>query len=177
MALFVGLMGANLSRVHEGNEESPYPGLADIPENCIAGIYNYLSPIDICTLARLNRVFKGAACCDSVWEQKLPVCYQELLSKLNISKPNSLSKKEIYALLCRPISLDNGTKEVWLDKATGGVCLSIAARAMTITGIDDHRYWRWIPCDESRKENGNVERVIANPTLQERGRNITVYGE
>jgi len=150
VVVFVGLMGANLSRVHEGNEERPYPGLADIPENCIAGIFKHLSPTDICKLARLNRAFKGAASCDYVWEQKLPVCYQELLSKLPISKPHSLSKKEIYALLCRPISLDNCTMEVWVDKATGGVCLSIPARAMAITGIDDHRYWRWIPCDESR---------------------------
>jgi len=108
VAAFVGLMGAKLSRIHENNEERPYPGLADIPENCIAGIFKHLSPVDICKLARLNRAFMGAASCDYVWEQKLPVCYQELLSKLPISKPQFLSRKEIYALLCRLISLDNG---------------------------------------------------------------------
>ncbi|XP_057838532.1 F-box protein PP2-A15 isoform X1 [Cryptomeria japonica] len=146
-------MGANLSRVYEGDDGRPpagYPGLADIPENCIAGIFRHLSPLDICKLARLNRAFKGAASSDLVWAEKLPVCYQDMLSKLPLSKGQFLPKKEIYALLCKPISLDNGTKEVWLDKATGGVCLAISARAMAITGIDDHRYWRWIPCEESR---------------------------
>ncbi|KAH9328333.1 hypothetical protein KI387_000441, partial [Taxus chinensis] len=145
-------MGANLSRVYEGDEgisPAAYPGLADIPENCIAGIFRHLSPLDICKLARLNRAFKGAASCDLVWAQKLPACYQEMLSKVPLAKGRFLMKKEIYALLCKPISLENGTKEVWLDKATGGVCLAISARAMSITGIDDHRYWRWIPCEES----------------------------
>eukprot|EP00252_Welwitschia_mirabilis_P001196 TRINITY_DN11104_c0_g1_i1.p1 TRINITY_DN11104_c0_g1~~TRINITY_DN11104_c0_g1_i1.p1 ORF type:complete len:184 (+),score=25.66 TRINITY_DN11104_c0_g1_i1:101-652(+) len=28
--------------------------------------------------------------------------------------------------------------------------MSVSARAMAITGIDDHRYWKWISCDESR---------------------------
>eukprot|EP01018_Ginkgo_biloba_P018037 Gb_39361 [translate_table: standard] len=146
-------MGANLSRVYEGEEESPltpHPGLADIPENCIACIFRHLSPLDICKLARLNRAFKGAASCDLVWSQKLPACYQEMLAESPIPRDRSLGKKEIYAHLCRPISLDDGTKEVWLDRATGGVCLSVSARSMAITGIDDHRYWRWIPCEESR---------------------------
>jgi len=74
------------------------------------------------------------------YAKKMLVCYQELLSKFPISKLLSLLKKEIYYFLCKPISLDNGTKEVWLDKATGGVYLSILARAMAITGIDDHWY-------------------------------------
>lgn len=146
----VGLMGGNLSRPYGGEGETPYPGLADIPESCVARIFEHLGPIDICKLAGLNWAFKGASSCDYVWEQKLPICYQEMLSKLFISEHHFLSKKQIYALLCHPISFDDATKEVWLDRATGGVCLSISARAMAITGIDDHRYWRWIPYDESR---------------------------
>uniref|UniRef100_A0A0C9RQU6 TSA: Wollemia nobilis Ref_Wollemi_Transcript_1320_1577 transcribed RNA sequence n=1 Tax=Wollemia nobilis TaxID=56998 RepID=A0A0C9RQU6_9CONI len=145
-------MGANLSRVCEGDEGrnpgAAYPGLADIPENCIAGIFRHLSPLDICKLARLSRAFKGAAACDLVWAQKLPVCYQEMLSIA--AAPKGLPKKEIYARLCKPIYLDDNSKEIWLDKATGGVCIAVSARAMTITGIDDHRYWRWIPSEESR---------------------------
>ena len=28
--------------------------------------------------------------------------------------------------------------------------MSISAKAMAITGIDDRRYWNWIPTEESR---------------------------
>lgn len=41
-------------------------------------------------------------------------------------------------------------QEVWLDRVTGKVCMSISAKAMTINGIDDRRYWNWIPTEESR---------------------------
>lgn len=43
-------------------------------------------------------------------------------------------------------------QEVWLDKRTGGVCFSISSKALTITGIDDRRYWNHIPTEESRWE-------------------------
>ena len=41
-------------------------------------------------------------------------------------------------------------QEFWVDKRTGGVCVSIGSKALTITGIDDRRYWNYIPTDESR---------------------------
>jgi hypothetical protein len=41
-------------------------------------------------------------------------------------------------------------QEAWLDRVTGRVCLAISARGMAITGIDDRRYWNWIPTEESR---------------------------
>lgn len=61
-----------------------------------------------------------------------------------------LTKKDIFARLSRPNTFDGGTKEIWLDKNTGGVCLSISSKAMSITGIEDRRYWNHIPSDESR---------------------------
>lgn len=30
--------------------------------------------------------------------------------------------------------------------------MSISARALSITGIEDRRYWNWIPTEESRFE-------------------------
>ncbi|KAI3473947.1 hypothetical protein Pfo_028521 [Paulownia fortunei] len=39
---------------------------------------------------------------------------------------------------------------VWVDRFTGRVCMSISAKAMAITGIEDRRYWNWIPTEESR---------------------------
>lgn len=41
-------------------------------------------------------------------------------------------------------------KEIWLDKNKGGICLSISSKALSITGIDDRRYWNFIAIDESR---------------------------
>ena len=41
-------------------------------------------------------------------------------------------------------------QKAWLDKRTGGVCLSISSRGLAITGIDDRRYWNYIPTEESR---------------------------
>jgi len=41
-------------------------------------------------------------------------------------------------------------QEFWLDKGGGGLCMSISSRALLITGIDDRRYWNFIPNDESR---------------------------
>lgn len=37
-----------------------------------------------------------------------------------------------------------------MDRFTGRVCMSISAKAMSITGIEDRRYWNWIPTEESR---------------------------
>ncbi|GKB23444.1 F-box protein PP2-A13-like protein [Tanacetum coccineum] len=42
-----------------------------------------------------------------------------------------------------------GAREFWVDKRTGGVCLSIGSKALSITGIDDQRYWNYIPTNES----------------------------
>ncbi|ERN19355.1 hypothetical protein AMTRI_Chr09g22720 [Amborella trichopoda] len=145
-------MGASLSRLTEGDEgpNSIRTGLGDIPESCVASVFMYLSPPEICKLARVNRAFRGAASADFVWESKLPSNYRELWQTLFSECPENLTKQEIYALLCRPVPFDGGSKEVWLEKTTGAVCLTISSRAMSITGIDDRRYWNWIPTDESR---------------------------
>ncbi|XP_022765211.1 F-box protein PP2-A12-like [Durio zibethinus] len=126
------------------------PGLDDVPESCISSIFMYLDPPEICKLASLNRVFRGASLADFVWETKLPPNYRYLVLKVLGQSPESLSKKETYARLCRPNRFDGGTKEVWLDKSSGKLCLSISANALKITGIDDRRYWNHIPTEESR---------------------------
>ncbi|XP_052726190.1 F-box protein PP2-A15-like [Vigna angularis] len=118
--------------------------------------HRHQRPPEICNLARLNRAFRGAASSDSVWEAKLPRNYQDLLDLFPPERHRNLSKKDIFALLSRPLPFDDGHKvggalqEVWLDRVTGRVCMSISARAMAITGIDDRRYWNWIPTEESR---------------------------
>ncbi|KAK6942695.1 Phloem protein 2-like [Dillenia turbinata] len=145
-------MGASLSNLTEGgaNGSSNGPSLGDIPESCVACVFLYLTPPEICNLARLNRAFRGAASSDAVWESKLPPNYQGLLNLLPPERYQNLSKKGIFALLSRPVPFDKGNKEVWVDRVSGTVCMSISAKAMAITGIDDRRYWNWVPTEESR---------------------------
>ncbi|TKY53033.1 F-box protein PP2-A15 [Spatholobus suberectus] len=141
-------MGASLSNLG-AKGSSIGPGLGDIPESCVARVFLHLTPPEICNLARLSRAFRGAASSDSVWEAKLPRNYQDLLDLVPPERHRNLSKKDIFALLSRPVPFDHGHKEVWLDRVTGRVCMSISTKAMAITGIDDRRYWNWIPTEES----------------------------
>ncbi|KAL3646840.1 hypothetical protein CASFOL_009384 [Castilleja foliolosa] len=144
-------MGASLSSLSEYGSGSAGPGLDDIPESCVACVFLYISPPEICNLARLNRAFRGAASSDAVWDTKLPPNYHHLLDLL--SHPDvyqTLTKKDVFALLARSLPFEDGNKVVWVDKFSGRVCMSISAKAMSITGIEDRRYWNWVPTEESR---------------------------
>ncbi|KAG9148765.1 hypothetical protein Leryth_013445 [Lithospermum erythrorhizon] len=146
-------MGANSS---SSRPEEPYespitrPKLEDIPEACIALVLSYLDPLQICKLARLNRAFRAASSADFIWETKLPPNYPYILDKVGNDGDIKRGKKDIFATLSRPFSFDDGNKEMWIDKRTGGICVSISSKAMSITGIDDRRYWNQIITDESR---------------------------
>lgn len=173
-------MGANLScaTLCDTNGEGPSskPRLGDIPESCLALVLMHLDPPDICKLARLNRAFHGASSADFIWESKLPSNYKFICEKVLDEKTVvGLEKKDVYARMCRPNPFDGGTKvclflslnsrvcfvknkigwfgllqEVWLDKNTGGACFSISSKGLSITGIDDRRYWNHISTEESR---------------------------
>ncbi|XP_042970784.1 F-box protein PP2-A13-like [Carya illinoinensis] len=126
------------------------PSLGDLPENCISSILTYFDPPEICKLARLNRAFRSASRADFVWQSKLPSNYKFLVNKVLHEDSEKLAKKDIYARLCRHNHFDHGTKEVWLDKSSGKVFMSISSKALRITGIDDRRYWNYIATEESR---------------------------
>ncbi|VVB02349.1 unnamed protein product [Arabis nemorensis] len=144
-------MGSSFSSLNgESNGSATGTSLGDIPESCVASVFLYLSPPEICDLARLNRAFRGAASSDSVWEKKLPRNYQDLLDLFPPERYQSLSKKDIFAWLSRPFPFDDGNKELWIDRLTGQVCMAISASGMAITGIEDRRYWNWIATEESR---------------------------
>ncbi|KAJ6804152.1 F-box protein PP2-A13-like [Iris pallida] len=147
--------GASSAMGAEGGEI----GLGDLPESCVAAVMLHLDPAEICRLARLCRSFRGAAEADFVWETKLPANYRYLLEKATSSCSSSsssdeedrvITKKEIYARLCRPIPFDGGTKEFWMEKSRGRICMAVSSKGMAITGIDDRRYWNYIPTEESR---------------------------
>ncbi|CAN4109560.1 unnamed protein product [Withania somnifera] len=143
-------MGASLSNTAESGVSAGGTGLGDIPESCVACVFMYLTPPEICNLARLNRSFRGAASSDAVWETKLPCNYQHMLDLLPPWRCEGLSKKGIFALLSRPVPFDNDNKEVWLDRISGRICMSISSKAMSITSCEDRRHWNWFPTDESR---------------------------
>ncbi|WCJ23148.1 F-box protein PP2-A13 [Euphorbia peplus] len=125
----------------------------DIPENCVSSILMHLDPVEICKFATLNRAFHGASSADFIWESKMPFNYRFMLDNLlddkQLSMPNS-GKKDLYSRLSQPNSFHAGTKEFWLDKKSGGVCLFISSKALNITGINDRRYWNHIPVEELR---------------------------
>ncbi|KAJ4803789.1 F-box protein PP2-A13 [Rhynchospora pubera] len=154
-------MGAWLSSV-VGSEGDGVGGLGDLPEGCIAEVLRRLDAPDICQLMQINRTFLDAGSSDFIWEEKLPRNYGYLVKKAlegeekakglgaNTEKLRAFVKKDVYALLCRRNSFDGGNKEFWLDKSTGGICMQISSKALSITGIDDRRYWNYIPIEESR---------------------------
>ena len=103
-------MGASLSNLTADGSANGGPGLGDIPESCVACVFMYLTPPEICNLARLNRAFRGAASSDAVWESKLPPNYHDLLDLLPPESYQNLSKKDIFALLSRPVPYDDANK-------------------------------------------------------------------
>ncbi|KAL8238803.1 hypothetical protein R6Q59_015370 [Mikania micrantha] len=128
------------------------PGLGDLPESVGEFSPCVLKPTRYCRLASLNRAFRRASSAEFVWESKLPKNYELLLSRVfdRNEFTSRVCKKEIYARLCKPSSIDGGTKKVWLDKETGKTCMLISSNGLAITGIDDRRYWSWISTEESR---------------------------
>ncbi|KAG0488556.1 hypothetical protein HPP92_007367 [Vanilla planifolia] len=147
-------MGASASSilVPEGTGGAHDTGIEDLPESCVAEVMLHLDPPGICKLAKLSRTFRAAATGNFVWETKLPMNYPYLLEKASVGEENKvqLTKMEIYAKLCRRSPFDGGTKEFWLEKHKGRLCMSISSKALLITGIDDRRYWNYIPTEESR---------------------------
>ncbi|KAL1296364.1 F-box protein PP2-A13 [Arachis ipaensis] len=149
-------MGAGISlstsNKYDDDDGDGRPGLGDIPESCISRLLMNLDPPEICQLARVNRTFHRASSADFVWESKLPQSYKFLATKV-FGQDNiiaSMTKKDIYTKLCLPNRFDAGTKEVWLDKCSGQICLFLSSKSFNITGIDDRRYWNYIPTEESR---------------------------
>ncbi|KAL9992676.1 putative phloem protein [Helianthus debilis subsp. tardiflorus] len=131
---------------------SPESNLGDLPESVVGSVLVYLNPQEICRVASVNRAFRRASTAEFVWESKLPKNYELVLSRVFDCNELGLNccKKDIYARLCAPNSIDGGTKKVWLDRGTGKGCVLISSNGLAITGIDDRRYWSWISTEESR---------------------------
>uniref|UniRef100_A0A7N0TVE7 F-box domain-containing protein n=1 Tax=Kalanchoe fedtschenkoi TaxID=63787 RepID=A0A7N0TVE7_KALFE len=142
-------MGSSFSFFSWLSPAPPTPGLGDLPEACAALVLAHLPPQDICKLATLNRAFRAACSADFVWDSKLPSNYTSILHQLLVAQ-HVVGKKQIYAALSRPTPFDGHNKKAWLDKNTGGLCISVSSKSLSITGIDDRRYWNHISTEESR---------------------------
>ncbi|CAN8276951.1 unnamed protein product [Cochlearia groenlandica] len=98
-------MGSGLSLFNNNpsSSSSSYPGLGDLPENCVSLIPQNLDPVEICRLSKLNKAFHGASWADSVWESKLPQDYKSIIEK--ICGPEKLQKRDTYNFNSRVIPL------------------------------------------------------------------------
>ncbi|TQE02708.1 hypothetical protein C1H46_011681 [Malus baccata] len=91
-------MEASLSNLTDGTNGSGHgPGLGDIPEGYVACVFTYLTPLENCNLARLNRAFRGAASSDSAWESKQPQITM-IYSIWCLFRDTKTSRKMIYLL-------------------------------------------------------------------------------
>lgn len=138
--------------------------LATLPEDCIALILSWTSPIDACRLACLCRSFATAARSNITWENLLPSDYRDIVLciKPNPSpsphpnpNPNSnfsldvRDKRKVFQWLTFGVSLSSGLERYILLKRSAGVCRILSASAMGIAWGDDARFWRWEPSKSS----------------------------
>ncbi|XP_048325030.2 F-box protein PP2-B10 [Ziziphus jujuba] len=124
-----------------------------LPEDCIANIFSFTSPRDVCRSFLVSRAFRSAAEADAVWERYLPPDCYSIISRCPNPPPHlsSLSKKDLYFSLCNfPLLIDDGKKSFSLEKSSGKKCYMISARDLSIIWGDTPDYWRWIPLPEAR---------------------------
>ncbi|ONK59186.1 uncharacterized protein A4U43_C08F3870 [Asparagus officinalis] len=149
-------MGNGVSSIEGGAHET---AMGDLPESCVARVLMDMGPAEICSLARLNRTFWAAAAAGGFWERrsagKLWGEGRRRFIRGFVGILSSMEAQRCYTvgLICflegvAGIFVCLG--EFWMVKHTGGVCMSISSKAMLITGINDRRYWNYIPTEESR---------------------------
>ncbi|RDX76919.1 F-box protein PP2-B11, partial [Mucuna pruriens] len=121
-----------------------------LPEGCVACIIAFTTPLDVCRVALVSKIFRSAADSDAVWERFLPSDYHSIVS-LFPSLLNYSSKKTLYlALSDRPIIIEQGKKSFQLDRKSGNKCFMLAARSLFIVWGDNEEYWNWITDPDSR---------------------------
>ncbi|KAK1621162.1 hypothetical protein QYE76_026679 [Lolium multiflorum] len=119
-----------------------------LPEELLAAVISLTSPPDACRVAAVSRAFLAAADSDDVWSRFLPGdlprfvdAYESFLMALPSCKARFLRLSDDPALLLGRVT------RMWLDKATGGKCYMLSARALNISWGDEPNYWRWIHLD------------------------------
>nr|XP_016468908.1 PREDICTED: F-box protein PP2-B10-like isoform X1 [Nicotiana tabacum] len=122
-----------------------------LPEDCIAKILAFTSPLDVCRFSLVSKPVRPAAESDSVWEKFLPSDYESIVAGSMSPIPDFHSKKDLYVHLCHhPLLIDAGRKSFSLEKWTGKKCYFLGARDLNIAWGDTPDYWKWTSLQESR---------------------------
>uniref|UniRef100_M1C7Q0 F-box domain-containing protein n=1 Tax=Solanum tuberosum TaxID=4113 RepID=M1C7Q0_SOLTU len=122
-----------------------------LPEGCIAEIFAFTSPPDVCRFSLVSTSLHSAADSDSVWAKFLPSDYPSIIAKSPTSIPDFRSLKDAYVYLAdHPLLIDEGRKTFSLDKWTGKKCYFLGARDLNISWGDTPEYWEWVSVPESR---------------------------
>ncbi|AES87270.1 putative phloem protein [Medicago truncatula] len=121
-----------------------------LPEDCVAHILSFTSPIDVCRVSLISSIVKSMADSDNVWEKFLPHNYQGIVSRLVDPPLSCSSKKELLARLCKPQLIDDGNKMFSIEKTTGKICYSLSARQLSITFGNNPLHWSWRQVQGSR---------------------------
>ncbi|CAN1219749.1 F-box protein PP2-B15 [Linum perenne] len=120
-----------------------------LPEDCLSAILCFTSPLDASVSSAVSSFFHSAANSDSVWETFLPSDYPLIVSD-SIPPLNFTSKKELFHRLCDSVLVDNGLKQLKLQKSTGHKSYILSARDLSITWSSESMYWAWTSVPESR---------------------------
>ncbi|KAM0829738.1 hypothetical protein ACQ4PT_066686 [Festuca glaucescens] len=119
-----------------------------LPEELLAAVISLTSPPDACRVAAVSQAFLAAADSDAAWCRFLPRdlprfvnAYERSFVALPSCKARFLHLSDDPALLLGRVT------RMWLDKATGGKCYMLSARALDISWGDAPNRWRWIHLD------------------------------
>ncbi|XP_010529881.1 PREDICTED: putative F-box protein PP2-B12 [Tarenaya hassleriana] len=134
--------------------------LLALPEDCIATVISFTSPLDACRISSVSAALRSAAESDTVWERFLPAEFRQ--------SPAS-SKKELFLSLSDiPLLVENGKMSLTLERRSGKKCYMLSARELMITWADSPAYWKWTSIHESRF--AEVAELVSVCWLEIRGR-------
>ncbi|PNT66654.1 hypothetical protein BRADI_3g15160v3 [Brachypodium distachyon] len=151
----------------------------DLPESVVAQVISLTSPRDACRCAAVSPFFRDAADSDLVWDRFLPRDYRDILSRSSRTTSSSSSsekkKKELYLRLCDVGAVvvddeggEGGETAVWVARESGGKCVALSARRLSLPWDDGELSWKWTPHPQSRF--GEVAQLVSCTGLDIYGR-------
>ncbi|KAG5574990.1 hypothetical protein H5410_055124 [Solanum commersonii] len=137
--------------------ESSNTCLSMLPEGCIAEIFAYTSPPDVCRFSLVSISLHSAADSDSVWAKFLPSDYPSTIAKSPTPiTQGCLCRIDVFILL-NLVIFHLSTYCIYavvqqtfsLDKWTGKKAYFLGARDLNISWDDTPEYWEWTSVPES----------------------------
>lgn len=81
----------------------------DLPEDCLAQVISFTTPINACKSSTITTMFHNAAESDFVWDKFLPCDYRDIVSNL-VTPMEFSSKKDLFFKLSAPLLIEGGNK-------------------------------------------------------------------